>query len=50
MFTPGTYVFDNGTYTFTVIVGADGTFVSLDAPKAMTLKDFFTAANWTEQT
>lgn len=50
MFMPGTYKFDNGIYTFSVIIETDGTWVTLDAPKAMTLKDFLTAENWTEVT
>lgn len=47
MFTPGTYKFDNGVVTFTVVISATGTLVTLDAPKAMTLQDFFKADNWT---
>lgn len=47
MFTPGTYVYDDGIKTFTVVISADGVLVSLDAPKAMTLEDFFNSENWT---
>lgn len=50
MFTNGTYVFDNGTVTFTVVISSNNVLVTLDAPKAMTLENFFNPANWTRQT
>lgn len=50
MFTNGTYTFDNGLITFQVVISSDGVLVSLNAPKAMTLEDFFDPANWTEET
>lgn len=49
MFTNGTYVYDDGKKTFTVVISSGGVMVSLDAPKAMTLADFFNSENWTRQ-
>ena len=50
MFTAGTYVFDNQMYNFKVIIGSDGeVLATLNAPKAMTLEDFFNTDNWTRE-
>lgn len=50
MFTNGTYTFDNGLVTFQVVISSEGVMVTLNAPKAMTLEDFFNPDNWTEET
>lgn len=50
MFTNGTYTFDNGMITFQVVISAGGVLVSLNAPKAMTLEEFFNPSNWTRET
>ena len=46
---PGTYIYDDGIKTFTVVISADGTLATLNAPKAMTLEDFFNPDHWTEE-
>ena len=51
MINDGTYDFDNGVYKFTVVIeNGEPVLVTLDAPKAMTLADFFNPENWTEET
>lgn len=49
MFMPGTYEFNNGKgISFTVVISATGTLATLNAPKALTLEDFFNPDYWTE--
>lgn len=50
MFTNGTYTFNNGQISFKVVISSTGVLVSLDAPKAMTMADFFNPAYWTRET
>lgn len=47
MFVAGVYKFDNGLTTFTIEIRADSTWVTLDAPKALTLRELFNESNWT---
>ena len=49
-FSAGTYIFDNGIYTFTIVIPSNmattQVLVTLTAPKAIPLTDLFNPDYW----
>lgn len=50
-FTAGTWIYDDDHIQFKIVISSGGEVLeTLNAPKAMMLKDFFNADNWTLET
>lgn len=50
-FTAGTWIYDDGHTQFKIVIGSNGEVLeTLNAPKAMQLKDFFDADKWSLET
>lgn len=47
-FTAGTWIYDDDHIQFKIVIGSNGEVLeTLNAPKALQLKDFFDAEKWT---